>query len=61
LCYLKPEFPQKSLATDPRFKAFLRMCQKDPELYVAKSETELQSLRTGPRFKAFLRKMNLPE
>jgi len=24
LCYLKPELPRKSLASDPRFKAFLR-------------------------------------
>jgi TolB-like protein/Flp pilus assembly protein TadD len=35
--------------------------QKDPELYVAQSETELQSLKADPRFKSFLRKMNLPK
>ena len=35
--------------------------QKDPELYVVKSETELQGLNSAPGFKAFLRKMNLPE
>jgi adenylate cyclase len=35
--------------------------QKDPELYVVKSETELQGLNSDPGFKAFLKKMNLPE
>ena len=35
--------------------------QKDPELYVVKSETELRGLNSDPGFKAFLRKMNLPQ
>ncbi len=35
--------------------------QKDPHLWLIKSEPHLNALKGDPRYKAFLRKMNLPE